>query len=128
MDALPLQSLLITQICLLLLNALCAAISWRLASAAIRHRKRLGQCETDLLTHESELSRLKDMVSRLSKRQSLADYKASQQEQEEEQTDMFRRDRNAGPPGKNATKDQLREYWLKGRSHQEIANLAKGQR
>jgi len=122
MGELALQYSLLTAIFTLLLSAACAVVSWRQASAAIRHKKRLSQCETDLLTHESELSRLKEMISRLSKRQSLADYKASVAD-DETQPDMFRRDKRPGP---NASKEQLRNFWLRGRTHQEIAKLAQG--
>jgi len=113
------------QICLLLLTALCAAVSWRQASAATRHKKHLSVVQMDLLTLESELSRLRELVQRLSKRQSLADYKANVAADDEPRGEIVHRDQ---PPGANATKEQLRQYWLKGRTHQEIALLAKGQR
>jgi hypothetical protein len=114
-------SLLIT----LLLTSLAvgsAVVSWRQASVVMRQKKLMSQLTTDILTLESESSRLKEMISRLSKRQSLADYKASVAE-DGEQPDMFRRDKRPGP---GATKQQLRDYWLKGKTHQQIAQLAQG--
>jgi hypothetical protein len=68
--------------------------------------------KTDFAALESEYQRLFEMVSRLSKRQALADYKAG---------------KGAKPDDAPAlTKEDARRKYLHGRTHVEIARLAMG--
>jgi hypothetical protein len=90
--------------------ALFAVVALRAASRSILSPKNLNSVKTDFAALESEYQRLFDMVSRLSKRQALADYKAGKGAAAAEERPL--------------TKEEARRKYLHGRTHQEIARMA----
>lgn len=86
-----------------------AVAALRAASRSILSPKNLNSVRTDFAALESEYQRLFEMVSRLSKRQSLADYKAGKSKPDDLPA---------------LTKEDARRKYLHGRTHIEIARLA----
>jgi len=112
--------LLTTQVFLSLLAVVAAYVSWRQASAVTQLRKRITSLETDILDQASKLDRMYELAKSLSQRQALADnrHKRLGGTQVEAFNDV---------PGPNATKDELRDFYLRGKTHTEVARLvAKG--
>jgi len=112
--------LLTTQAFLSLLAVVAAYVSWKQASAATQLRKRITSLETDILDQASKLDRMYELAKSLSQRQALADNRHKRG-----RADPF--DHSVGVPLPNATKEELRDFYLRGKTHTEVARLvAKG--
>jgi len=88
---------------------------WRPVSGAISLRNKVNSLETDMVSLNLELERVRKLLKSLSNRTALADYK-------EKAREGFGED---APLPANASKDQLRSRFLRG-THVEIARRAMG--
>jgi hypothetical protein len=96
------------------LASLCAALfalaALRAASRSILSPKNLNSVRTDFVALQSDYQRLFEMVSRLSKRQALADYKAGKRDDPAQDRPL--------------TKAEAKRKYLAGKTHIEIARDA----
>lgn len=98
-------------------NSLAAAFALAALRRALRSTlspKNMNSLRTDFAELASDYGKLFDMVSRLSKRQALADYKASKQQKDEQAPDDLSK----------MSKAELRRKFLHNRTHADIARLA----
>lgn len=86
---------------------------WRPVSASSSLRSKVNSLETDMVSLNLELERVRKLLKSLSNRTALADYKEKARDGRSE---------DAGLPA-NASKDQLRSRFLRG-THVEIARRA----
>lgn len=110
--------LLLTTACMTLLSVLAAAACWKRVSECAALQSKTLQQGTAIAELESSLARTHDLVRKLSARASL---EANREKRHPGGDEEFRRD---APPPPGATKAQLREHYLKGKNHIEIARLA----
>lgn len=104
--------------CALSAGAAYAAAYWGRVFASSQLRKRITELETDVATLTSEYSKVMALSKKISQRVALDDHRHK----------ANGRGRSDGPPPPGATKAELREYYLKGRTQKEIAAMHAGGR
>lgn len=88
---------------------------WRPVSSSTSLKSKVNSLETDMVSLNLELERVRKLLKSLSNRTALADYKADARENA----------RAEAPMSPNATKDELRAKFLRG-THMQIARRAMG--
>lgn len=104
-----------------LLSVLCAVACWRRASELHALRSKITSQAQAIAELELSVSRTHDLVLKHQRQGRLDEARENRWPAKKEQPDMFRRD-GAPPPG--ASKAELRDYYLKGKNHAEIARIA----
>lgn len=105
-----------------LLSVLSAVACYRRASELHALRNKITLQAQAIVELESSLQRTHDLVLKHQRQSRLDENRENRWKSKDESAgDMFRRD---GAPPKGASKQELRDYYLKGKNHAEVARIA----
>lgn len=111
-------------ICLISLGAGFAGSYLARASGYSLFRKRLREVETEVASLVSEHAKVLDLVKKISQRQALSDHRQALSDHRHKAARGSRSDTGDPPPA--GDKAAARMFYLRGKSHQEIARMATG--